>query len=235
MLTCLRQIANDTYAIDLSKSWTTADVTLKSITKPAGCPSFNHQKLLYNSKSNEVYAFGGEVSSRAPSNFVADPVSVWAFKPNANEGGTWSTYFAASEQPFSQGVLRPMGASAASGDKEGLVLGGFSNAATSPQTASLKDNIPIPGMIKFDFTAKRASNISAAGYSEYATSAWGGMQYVPSLGPSGVYIMLGGDTPPLGPYQGGSTLRRMDNITIYDPAKPQQATRYPAQDNISAW
>lgn len=213
------QLATQTFSIDLSKPWTAANVTLDAIEKPAGCPSLDHQTLLFNSKDGAVYSYGGESSSQSPSLYIAEPLSVWKFVPDGKGKGSWSVHLTASDAPFQQGALRPLGALFASGDKEALLLGGFSNAATSPQTAKIEigSGVPIPGMMKLDFNDKQLKNISASGYSEYSTAAWGGMRFIPSLGPHGVYVMIGGETPPPGQYQHGASLRRMDNITVYEP------------------
>ncbi|KAH0543684.1 hypothetical protein FGG08_001999 [Glutinoglossum americanum] len=113
-----------------------------------------------------------------------------------------------------------MGGSFASGKEEALYLGGFSSGGTSSQTTDV-GYVPLPGLITVDFADKKFRNISAAGYSTYSTSAWGGMHYIPMLGPNGVYIMIGGDTPPPWSYTYGDSKRKMDNITVYEPVTRQ--------------
>lgn len=62
------------------------------------------------------------------------------------------------------------------------------------------------------------TNSSAAGYNFNGTAERGVLHYVPSFGPEGIYILLGGDISNLNGYTAGSGLRSFSKLTIYDPA-----------------
>lgn len=43
------------------------------------------------------------------------------------------------------------------------------------------------------------------------------MEYAPTLGPHGLVIIFGGESPDITGYDPGYSRRSMDNITVYDP------------------
>lgn len=62
------------------------------------------------------------------------------------------------------------------------------------------------------------TNSSAAGYNFNGTAERGVLHYVPSFGPEGIYVLLGGDTSRLDSYNAGQNLQSFANLTIFDPA-----------------
>ncbi|KAL8663755.1 MAG: hypothetical protein Q9202_003569 [Teloschistes flavicans] len=78
----------------------------------------------------------------------------------------------------------------ASGGGKALVFGGAANRDTSPQLSKIIEQISLPGLVEFDFTTKRFTNSSTKTFDGEATS--GQMHYVPSFGPDGLFLTMGG-------------------------------------------
>jgi hypothetical protein len=64
---------------------------------------------------------------------------------------------------------RPAGANGAYGNGTGYLLGGYSSAGTSQETARLRGFVPRPGRVFYDIEAGTWKNESAPGYSSYGT------------------------------------------------------------------
>lgn len=103
-----------------------------------------------------------------------------------------------------------------------FVLGGTEDFLTTPETAAkLGGEVALPGLVQFNMTTKTFSNSSAAGYQTNGTAERGAMHYVPSFGPNGLYVVMGGD------YIIPTDLRDFGTISIFDPLSKkwyQQAT-----------
>lgn len=104
------------------------------------------------------------------------------------------------------------------GSDSAYVLGGVENSLTTPSTAHLQDDIPLPGLVNFNMTTKEFSNSTATGYSSNGTAENGAMHYVSSFGPDGLFIVMGGDDfwhPNAG------SLQSFDTISIFDSSSKQ--------------
>lgn len=78
----------------------------------------------------------------------------------------------------------------------GYVLGGASTYQTSPETESLEREIVLlGGLMKFDMTSKDLFNSTVTGTRSTGKIQMGGMRYIPSFGPKGLFIVMGGDQP----------------------------------------
>lgn len=104
-------------------------------------------------------------------------------------------------------LTRPSGALMTYGVDKAWVLGGFDNPlGNDPFT-----NNDIPGLISFDMEARTFTNLSATGYNKNATAANGALQHVPSFGPSGLFLAMGGINK-------AGSLINFSNLTVFDPA-----------------
>ena len=94
----------------------------------------------------------------------------------------------------------------------GFALGGIQNAATNPDIQS--QTYDTSGMVMYNFTSQDWYNISASGYSLNGYAQHGAAHFVPSFGPSGLVLVLGG-------YIGNSTLIGLDTISMFEPISQQ--------------
>lgn len=79
----------------------------------------------------------------------------------------------------------------------GYVLGGASTYQTSPETESLEREIVLlGGLMKFDMTSKDLSNSTVKGTRSTGKIQMGGMRYIPSFGPKGLFILWVGTSRP---------------------------------------
>lgn len=101
------------------------------------------------------------------------------------------------------------------GPGSAYVLGGFESSQTALAAANLDQNIPVPGLVQFDMSTKKFSNSTAGGYSYNGTAEKGAMHYVPSFGPKGLFVVLGGDDFW---HPDAEQLTDLETISIYDPS-----------------
>ena len=184
----LQSTANTILSIDLSQNWTNATVAIHSTTKPNGVPSLNHGSLWYDESTELLYTGYTGTSSSFDINSDPQPPdeSVWTFKPDNFGSGTWNqTIF--SNASIWNVFKRTNRGYQAYGNGSAYILGGTD--------LLLYGKDIISGMIKFDMSAQVFTNFSAK---TGATSPSGNpgyegaMQYVPSFGPGGVFVVMGG-------------------------------------------
>ncbi|KAL9585505.1 MAG: hypothetical protein Q9212_001489 [Teloschistes hypoglaucus] len=183
------QYSSTTLSIDLSQDWRNDTVLLKSTNKPSGAPLLSSPSFWYDARKDVFYSgFAGRTSpwGDKPS---TPPLSLWSFKPDGLGGGTW-TEAIADNDPIWKNLTRPFDGYLASGVDKALVFGGAANRDTDPQLSKIIDQISLPGLVEFDFTTKKFTNSSTNIFGGEATS--GQMHYVPSFGPDGVFLTMGG-------------------------------------------
>ena len=115
-------------------------------------------------------------------------------------------------------ITRPCQPMMAFGSGSAYSLGGFESSQTALSTANLDQNLPVPGLMQFNMKTQKFLNSTAGGYSFNGTAEKGAMHYVPSFGPDGLFIVMGGDdcwhTDP-------EHLTDLETISIYDPSSEQ--------------
>ncbi|KAL8643154.1 MAG: hypothetical protein Q9228_000216 [Teloschistes exilis] len=181
--------ASTTLSIDLSQDWVNDTVILKSTNKPSGAPLLSSPSFWYDAGRDVFYSgFAGRVSpwGDRPS---TPPLSLWSFKPDGLGGGTWTEEIADND-PIWKNLTRPFDGYLASGGDKALVFGGAANRDTDPNLSKIINQISLPGLVEFDFTTKKFTNSSTKIFGGEATS--GQMHYVPSFGPDGVFLTMGG-------------------------------------------
>ena len=179
-------------------------------------PLWNFQSLWYDEAQDSIFAFGGETSALAsspPDDFI------WRFTPNGQGGGSWDANITSkSEIPWSLNITRPLGGAGLYTKEKGYLLGGYSSAKSSPQTAGLLDFVPTPGLITYDFSSGTWGNVTGTPIvSDTGAIEWPGIVEAP-FGPNGVVVVIGGETSDLTSYTPGEKERWMSKITVYDPA-----------------
>lgn len=204
---------DSTLSIPLNASWTNSSVDIKANHYPQGFPYLNAQNLWWdpNSKSINSYGGGTTIAGNEGADEV-DPLSVWAFKPEDN---SWSERYAPDDDIWDT-MTRATRCASAYTPKSGYCLGGYSGPwSTDINTPTT--NIPLGGMVEFDFETATWSNVSSVGSSQRGWTISQQMEYLPSYGKKGVLVAIGGhDLPEQEEHEDGKDLRSMANITIYD-------------------
>ena len=207
-------LVNCTVVLPLSQSWNSSEVRMSIIQKPPQ-PVYNFQSLWYDGGSNRIFTFGGEQSWLDPKSPVE--LSTWRLALDGNGEGVWRKNATFQEPPFSQGIMRPVGGASVTDGKTAIYADGYSSSKSSPMTQGLRDFIPTPGIVTYDFNSGVWSNTTNTGNSRTnEVFLWGGMESVP-FGPHGLVVMFGGESSEPQKYTPGAHQRSMSNITLFDP------------------
>lgn len=164
------------------------------------------EDLLYSGFAGRVSGFGNGPSP--------PPFSLWSFKPDGSGSGSWNQVLD-SGSPVWDSITRPCQSMMAFGSGSAYVLGGFESSQTALAAAILEQSIAVPGLVQFNMTTKKFSNSTAGGYSFNGTAEKGAMHYVPSFGPNGLFVVMGGDDFW---HPDADTLTDLETISIYDPS-----------------
>ena len=201
-------LASTLLSIDLSQNWTNSTVAIQSTTKPIDAPNLNSPSLWYHESENLIYSgFAGWNSS-----FGDDPdlpsLSLWTFQPDGTGSGAWNETIGAESSTWSQ-ITRPAQPLVAFGSDSAWVLGGIASDWDH-------DALPVPGMVQFEMTSRSFSNISVQCCNATGGIYKGALQYVPSFGPKGIHIAMGGQNE-IG--NNGAGLIDFGTVSVFDPAK----------------
>lgn len=104
------------------------------------------------------------------------------------------------------------------GSDSAWILGGIVSEWVAPAPGS--PVTPIPGMIQFDMASRSFSNSSVQCCNAIGSIYKGAPQYVPSLGPEGIYIAMGGQNE-LGDIDAAAGLIDFGTVSVFDPAKQE--------------
>ncbi|KAK2064179.1 kelch repeat protein [Colletotrichum caudatum] len=195
---------SSTLSIDLSKSWKPADVEIKPTQK--GAPSMSRQAIFTDASSKSFYIWGGIAST--PN---LPPPRLWKFSADGSGGGSWSTDIKPGHDSFIQ-LNRSQGAAYVSTPDSGFYFGGFSGTNTDPKARG-----PVPGFMQFNFTAtdQAWTNHTEAPYATSGNVVGASAHYVPSYGPNGLVMMLGGSSHVIGSGQSNNNVGWLDFGTIH--------------------
>ncbi|KAL8933432.1 MAG: hypothetical protein Q9216_006367, partial [Gyalolechia sp. 2 TL-2023] len=134
------------------------------------------------------------------------PLSLWSFKPDGTGSGTWNEEIPPNDSRLN-GLKRCDDGYVGSGGNAALVLGGVVSDMTDPQTSDVYD---IPGLVKFNMTTQEFTNSSATAFTLNGTGRAGQMHYVPSFGPQGIFLIMGGLFP------SNEALFSLESISVYE-------------------
>lgn len=196
-------------AIDLSKNWTNRTLNIHSSLKPEGVPNLNHPSVWYHAGENLLYTgFSGWNSTLSDSDNLPPP-SIWTFRPDGTGSGKW-TQAIGPQSTLWQSLHRPSGQLEAQTPDVAFVLGGHDrSSASNPDTMG--------GLVQFDMRSRSFMNKSAPCCNATGGIKRGAMHYVPTFGPAGVIIAMGG--------QNGASedtiasLIDFSVVSVFDPAK----------------
>lgn len=220
---------NYTYSIHLASSWTNETVTLNQIPKSA--PVLNQEALWLASSNHSFYAYDGGVSWALDdgNDWYTPPYNqLWEFHPTG-DSGRWSEAFIPPSSNFST-LSRVQYATYSSGNGLGFALGGMQTGGTTDSG----DDVwyELPGLVIYNMTSSIWYNVSADGLTFYGKTASGAAQYVPSFGPAGLLLYIGGKTggdSPLGWDSGG--VFSTDAVYMYEPISQQWGSQKVSGDH----
>jgi hypothetical protein len=207
---------NSTLSIDLSTSWTTANVHIRTISKPG--PNKMNVQVFTDTERGAFYSWGG--TWLRGTNMTA--TKLWKFTADGSGGGNWTPSEAANPAAFND--IDPGEWSAhTSTNTQGLAIGGIASGWTELYRPR---NQVLGGMLTYNFKSGIWEN-GTLGYSPYPTLLAGAAQFVPNYGPNGLVFVLGGYSPPVGgePDIGSSTFSDLETITFFDPVTKKKYTQ----------
>lgn len=185
---------------------------IQSIAKPSGVPSLNDPSLWYYEAENLLYTgFTGYNSSIG--NQLLHPLSLWSFKPDGTGSGAWDQVISPNSSVW-EPLTRPAASLMAYSPNTALVLGGDREfyEPISPQTL-------MSGVVQFDMGSQSFANSSAQCCNATGGIERGAMQYVPSFGPKGLFIAMGGLNGLT--YNTTNGLIGLSKVSVFDPAKQE--------------
>ncbi|TDZ39912.1 Glycosyltransferase sdnJ [Colletotrichum trifolii] len=201
---------NSTLSIDLSKSWTASNVSIRVIEKAA--PKMDGQVIWKHEGMKTFFVWGGH----KPYGGKVDAPESWKFEADGQGGDEWVTETSANPAFYSELRRTEEGAYVSTPDA-GFVFGGIATGWTNANPASQ----PVPGVLSYNMTTTMWTNETTpgfSGFSKHATMVGGGAVYIPTFGDNGLTVVMGGSTWTLQPSQ-SSPDGWMDfgNLTFYDP------------------
>lgn len=198
-------------SVDLSQNWINGSVVIQSNPKPSGVPNLNSPSLWYDQYTGLIYSGFAGWNSTFGDRPDLPPLSLWSFKPDGTGDGFWNQVIGSSS-PVWQGVVRPAEPLTASSLTTALLLGG----TDKPYENSSPENL-LRGMVQFDIQNRSFTNATADCCNATNGVYRGGMQYVPSFGPEGVFIAMGGING-AGPLNSSNyELVPFGTVSVYDP------------------
>ncbi|KAL9088602.1 MAG: hypothetical protein Q9165_006122 [Trypethelium subeluteriae] len=206
-------------SIDLRNDWVNNSVVINSISKPSNIPDLVVSGLWYQEASSTIY--GGFAGRRSfltnndpqPNQY---PLGIFSFKPDNTGLGTFGNVVGSSAWGSN---TRPYQGAIAFSNETGYVLGGCATSDTSPGTADLQSPVALNGMLAFDMSSQKLSNISATGYNGNGTVEFARMEYLAPFGPQGLLFVLGGDQPPdIDGTSGEDDFVPFNTVSVYEPS-----------------
>ena len=187
--------------------------------KPPNVPTLMNPSLWYDEMNNLLYTgFSGWNSSFGDKPNMP-PLSLWSFKPDGTGDGFWNETIG-SDSPIWKSLTRTSTALMAQSQDVAIVLGGTTEPHTYPSTTNL-----LRGMVQFDmksqsFIDPSVLNTTIGCCNATAGIERGGLHYVPSFGPQGIFIAMGGQNGSPTP-TGFASLIHFGTVSIFDPAKQE--------------
>ena len=205
----IEDTASTTLSIDLSRDWVNATVVLQSTNKPPGAPQLTYPSMWWDERDKLFYS-GATGRTSVFDTPDPPPLSLWSFKPDGTGSGTWGEVIPAGDAAWENLTRTTYGYQASDGNTA-LVLGGVTTSRTSPETQDISQDTLQPGLLQFDMKTRRFTNSSATSFNTNGTGVHGHMHFVPSFGPNGLFLILGGDNSSPSKYS-------LAEIKLYDAA-----------------
>ncbi|KAK3996607.1 hypothetical protein QBC44DRAFT_231332 [Cladorrhinum sp. PSN332] len=222
-------IVNSTLSIDMSHSWSSSNVSIRTIPKPPQMQDRSVPSIWTDAARGEYYLWGGASQAGSKSKLGVEKDKTYKFTTDGSGGGSWSLDDSVPSDKQTPRLLRTQHAAYASTPRSAFAIGGI---ATSFGDVSMANNgnpgiqrQAVPGMIEFDFDSRQFTNLTdapIAGSSIIGAQA----EYIPNFGESnGLVIVLGGWQARLddgGVYNINLPTFDFHNLTFFDPATKQK-------------
>ncbi|KAH7063193.1 hypothetical protein B0J12DRAFT_557101, partial [Macrophomina phaseolina] len=209
--TIVPRVNNVTLSIDLRTSWTNGSVSMTEIDR-GDTPIFTFPSLWADQENSAFYLWDG---MRAPGNSVPN-LGLWKFTADNAGSGTWSKVGQRDLAAFNN-LTRPVGGYSAVLADTAYYAGGFHSSATDP-AVDTSTEIPVPGIVSYNFTSGAWANESAAGFTQFGTQMWGKAAAVPFRGGDGLIVFMGGESGSQGSISNANGQLDLDTIAVYDPS-----------------
>ena len=203
---------NGTLSFNISTSWATSKVNIHAKGKPA--PKRSRQVLWKGEDPNVFWIWGGR-TIRGINRESLTKDTIWRFTANSEGGGSWSSEIPNDSDDF-ESMHLPSRACSATYKNIGFSFGGEMFPDSDPDIGA--EMQPVQGMITLDLESRTFSNESMPNVSPHGTLVGATAEYIPSFGPNGVIMLLGGYgyTLDVGSRKPEHT-RRFNNLTFFDP------------------
>ncbi|KAL2171665.1 hypothetical protein VTG60DRAFT_1961 [Thermothelomyces hinnuleus] len=209
------QVVNSTLSINMSKSWKSGSVAIRTILNPG--PAKSDTVLWTNTRAGVFYSWGGRFPGGRN---MTDDKRPWKFTADGKGGGSWEIEDASNEVLLTRLHPTEYGA-VVNTHTMGFVIGGVADAWTELNHPTAD---PIPGMVAFHMDSSIWQN-GTVNFSPFGASTLnqGVAEYLPSFGPNGLIIVLGGYTPSITGDLNKSDGPPLDlrNLTFFNPVTKQ--------------
>lgn len=201
--------ASTLLSIDLTRNWTNATVAIHTTTKPDGAPNLNGASLWYHESENLIYSGFTGWNSSFGNDPDLPPLSLWTFQPDGNGSGAWNEVSDAEAPQWSVSFTRPVEPLMAFDSNSAWLVGGITSGWIPIQYVT--SETLIPGMVQYDMASRSFINSSVECCNATGSIYRGALHYVPSFGPAGIFIAMGGFN--------GHVLIDFGTVSVFDPAK----------------
>ncbi|KAK4159743.1 hypothetical protein QBC43DRAFT_271938 [Cladorrhinum sp. PSN259] len=179
--------ANTTLSLPLTTSWTSREAPLTSIPKTAPIKA---NQILWADPSwgdaGAFYTFGGQ--SWLGQNMTDS--EVWRFTADGKGGGRWSLVTPSNPAVFNS-IKQTEHATVAYTNDTGFAIGGLATGWTEKNRGVTQAT---PGLTTFNFKTNAFTNGTGDLPAQFDGLVGGQARYIPSFGPNGLIVMLGGVT-----------------------------------------
>lgn len=214
--------SNSTYSLDLSQSWSPANVQFNAIDK-GDCPVLNRPNLWPAQDGTSYYSYNGDVSQARPIATRNPPnqAELWQFTPDGIRNGTWRRV---EDAPST--FIQSQGSKSAFGNGSAHILGGeITWRTTNLFGGKTPYRTSADGIISYNLNDGTWQNRSMTAF---APSGWwleGELQWVTLPGGSGNIVALGGMTAPAGYPRTGESLVEISKVGIFNPVSGEWTTQ----------
>ncbi|KAK0638453.1 hypothetical protein B0T16DRAFT_421214 [Cercophora newfieldiana] len=200
---------NSTLSIDISQSWKTDSVTIRTIPK-APLPPKQNVHLWTDTVEGALYSWGGKF-------FLGQNMTkteLYKFTADGKGGGSWAVQSPGNPSLFN-GLIPGEFSAVTTVNDTGYLIGGIASGWTQLSRAR---NQVLPGMLAYNMKTHIWQN-GTVGFSPFNTLIGAEASYLPTFGPNGLVLVLGGYSPRVDgePNINASPSQDFRNLTFFNP------------------
>lgn len=204
------RVNNVTLSIDMRESWTNATVQMTEIDR-GDTPIFNFASLWTDPDDDAFYLWSGTTANGQS----VPNLGMWKFTADNSGSGAWAKVGQQDLTTFNT-LTRTSGGYSTSLNGVGYSVGGTHSSSTDP-AVSVSGDIPVPGIVSYNFSSGDWANSSAAGFTTYGREMFGTAAGVPFNGGAGLLVLFGGESGSPTTIANNAGFLDMDTIAVYDP------------------